>query len=147
MFSVRLEADKILKNSLAKERSTEMNITPTDTHEPSQGEQSKTESWIRKALKNFGAGAATGSGIAFPIIIMAQISQLGKDWFSDTFFIFFDIVVSPLVGIPIGGIGGLILGSIWKHRRAAIIGGAFSVLILAPLIYVLFSSCGALGGC
>ena len=35
----------------------------------------------------------------------------------------FDVLVAAIIGLPAGGIGGLIVGSIWKHPRASIVGG------------------------
>lgn len=126
-----------------------MKLEPTKTSEPSQPEQLKTESWSKKALRNFGVGAVSGSGIGFTTIIIMQFSWIGSAWFGGEYWFFLVIatIEGLLLGIPVGGFGGLILGSIWKHRRAAIIGGFIPVLILALVINWWTSGCAIFAGC
>jgi len=47
----------------------------------------------------------------------------------------FDLLVAAIIGLPAGGIGGLIVGSIWKHPRASIVGGIIFALILSVIVY------------
>lgn len=125
-----------------------MKIDPTETISSQQGEKPTTESGLMKALKNFGRGALTGIGIIFIAIILTQFYVLGSYWFDGiVFFPIIAIIGAFVLGLPTGGLGGLILGSIWKSPKAAIVGGAIAALILSPILFELFSSCALLGGC
>lgn len=128
-----------------------MKIEPTETDEQIQPVQPIIEARLKKALRYFGVGTAAGSSIAFTTIIIAQFSVFGTSLFQDIgflFFLFIAIIGGLFFGIPFGGFGGLILGSIWNYRIAAMIGGSLPMLILAPVIFGLFSrTCVLLGGC
>jgi hypothetical protein len=43
------------------------------------------------------------------------------------------LIGAVVLGLPVGGIGGLIVGSIWKHDKAAIFGGSIIALILLAI--------------
>ena len=47
----------------------------------------------------------------------------------------FDLPVAAIIGLPAGGVGGLIVGNIWKHPRASIVGGIIFALILSVIVY------------
>ncbi len=65
----------------------------------------------------------------------------------------FDLLLASfgaiIIGMPSGGIGGLIVGSIWKNDRAPIIGGIIVPLVLITILTILFIlvPCPFLGGC
>jgi hypothetical protein len=125
-----------------------MKLDPTGTISSQQEVKPTIETGFMNALKNFGRGALTGIGLVFIAIILTQFYVLGSYWFDG--FVFFTIIAiigALVLGLPTSGLGGLILGSIWKSPKAAIVGGAIAALLLSPIIFELFSSCALLGGC
>lgn len=96
-------------------------------------------------FKNFRMGAMAGSILGLILIIISQVVALRKYWSIGLLII--AIPGAIITGLPTGGIGGLILGSVWKNKWAAIIGGIVAWIIIAPALFRMFSSCGLLGGC
>ena len=98
-----------------------------------------TKQLAQIALKKFGMGAATASIVGLILIFFGPIESLGSNW---TIWLFLFIMMPRVLitGIPAGGIGGFILGSIWKYKRAAIIGGIVAEIIVAPVLFMMFSS-------
>jgi hypothetical protein len=98
-----------------------------------------TKQLTKTALKNFGTGAAIASLVGLMLVIINPVSAaaLGDYWTIEIFI----IVVIPRVlitGIPAGGIGGAILGSAWKYKWAAIIGGIVAEIFIAPVLFMMF---------
>ena len=105
-----------------------------------------TKQLTKTAFRNFAMGATTASIVGLILIIISQIVALGEYW-SIGLLLIIAIPGALITGIPTGGIGGVILGSFWKNKRAAIIGGIMAEIIIAPVLFMMFSSCGLLGGC
>ncbi|MFH2038591.1 MAG: hypothetical protein ABIJ65_04065, partial [Chloroflexota bacterium] len=74
-------------------------------------------------------GAIGGSIATFLVYLVLQSKDLNTSWVIP--FMILSIVWSLLFGIPAGGIGGLILASFWKNKRAAWIGGAIGGVLLS----------------
>jgi hypothetical protein len=102
-----------------------------------------TKQLAKTTLKNFGAGAAIASIVGLVLVIIKTVSAaaLGEYyyWTDESFLI---IVMSRVLitGIPAGGIGGAILGSTWKHKLAAIIGGIVGEILITPVLLMMFST-------
>jgi hypothetical protein len=63
-----------------------------------------------------------------------------------TSFLIAALLGSLILGLPAGGIGGLIVGRLWKQRIAAVIGGITLALVLLISAFFL-APCPYLGGC
>jgi hypothetical protein len=74
-------------------------------------------------------GATGGSTATFLVYLVLQSKDLNRSWVIP--FMILSIVWSLLFGIPAGGIGGLILASFWKNKRAAWIGGAIGGVLFS----------------
>ena len=70
------------------------------------------------------AGAIAGSATAFVVILIAQVTTANGYWVVELLII--AIPGALFLGISPGGIGGLILGFIWKNNKAAFVGGAIA---------------------
>ena len=105
-----------------------------------------TKQLAKTTLKNFGMGATTASIVGLILIIITQVAALDKYW-SVGLLLIIAIPGALITGVPTGGIGGVILGSVWRYKRAAIIGGFVAEIIITPILFMIFSSCGLLGGC
>ena len=104
-----------------------------------------TKKSAKITLKKIGLGTMSGSMTGFLLIIISQYFGIGKHW--SIWLLAIAIPGALIIGLFAGGIGGLILGSRWKHPKSAIIGGVVAITILSPGIFLLFSSCTLLGGC
>ena len=69
-------------------------------------------------------GATAGSAAAFLVNLVLQSEGVNSSWVIS--LIILSIFWALMFGIPAGGIGGLILASIWNNKKAAFIGGASS---------------------
>jgi hypothetical protein len=85
-------------------------------------------------------GATAGSAIAFVVLQIARVSVNHDSWFNwlngVVPSLIIDIPGALFFGISAGGIGGLILGNIWKNNKAAFVGGACAGLITS-FLYIL----------
>lgn len=98
------------------------------------GEIKKRKSWIYL----LGQGMITGTIFVLLAIVLFQIFLGGiDDWLIENLLP--DLLVAAIIGLPAGGIGGLIVGSIWKHPRASIVGGIIFASILSAIAYVILS--------
>jgi hypothetical protein len=82
-------------------------------------------------------GAVTASFVGLILIFFGPIESLGSNWTIWT-FLFIVIPRVLITGIPAGGIGGFILGSVWKYKWAAIIGGMVAEIFIAPVLFMMF---------
>jgi hypothetical protein len=98
---------------------------------------------FRLSLERFGVGGFSSLVVAFIFTALIHLVTLGKYW--DVFFLTVAVIVA-LVSLPIGGVGGLILGSVWKHNKAAMIGGVI-VGVLVPILFATLLTCPFFGGC
>jgi hypothetical protein len=96
-----------------------------------------TKQFVKAALIKIRSGAIAGSAIAFVVLQIAQVSANHDSWYN-----WFNGVIPSLIidisgalffGISAGGIGGLILGNIWKNNKAAFVGGAIAGVITSFL--------------
>jgi uncharacterized protein YacL len=97
------------------------------------GEIKKRKSWITL----LGQGMIAGIIFVLLAIVLFQLFLGGMDLLIPN--LLFDFPVAAIIGLPAGGIGGLIVGSIWKHPRASIVGGIIFALILSVIAYVILS--------
>jgi hypothetical protein len=79
-------------------------------------------------------GAMAGSATAFCVALVSQIDEVNGSWVIA--FLVLSITWGLLLGIPFGGMGGLILASIWKNKNSAYIGGASAVAMVALWWYI-----------
>jgi len=70
-----------------------------------------------------------GSAAALFLALVSQINEVNGSWV--VAFLVLSITWGLLLGIPSGGIGGLILASVWKNKRSAFIGGAMAGFLVA----------------
>ena len=98
---------------------------------------SVTKQFVKATLIKMRNGAIAGSAIAFVVLQIAQVSANHDSWYN-----WFNGVIPSLIidipgalffGISAGGIGGLILGNIWKNNKAAFVGGAIAGVITSFL--------------
>jgi hypothetical protein len=96
---------------------------------------------------------ATFGAIAIFVVLTSfwfLLLPLGGFWQLDSSeaasFLIAAILGGLVVGLPAGGIGGLIVGSLWKHKIAAVIGGIGLALVLLISAFFLVP-CPFLGGC
>ena len=84
-------------------------------------------------------GAIAGSAVALAVLLSAQTSSnhdSWNNWFNALIpYLIIDIPGGLIFGVSAGSIGGMILGSVWKNKKAVFVGGAiaggiFSVLYL-----------------
>ena len=85
---------------------------------------SVTKEFVRTTLIKMRAGAIAGSATAFVVILIAQVTTANGYWVVELLII--AIPGALFLGISPGGIGGLILGFIWKNNKAAFVGGAIA---------------------
>ena len=98
---------------------------------------SVTKQFVKATLIKMRNGAIAGSAIAFMVLQIAQVSANHDSWYN-----WFNGVIPSLIidipgalffGISAGGIGGLILGNIWKNNKAAFVGGAIAGVTISFL--------------
>ena len=95
---------------------------------------SVTKQFVKATLIKIRSGAIAGSATAFVVLQIAQVSANHDSWFNGVIpFLIIDIPGALFFGISAGGIGGLILGNIWKNNKAAFVGGAIAGVITSFL--------------
>lgn len=89
---------------------------------------------VKGAFYLLGRGAVFGA-IAICVVLASfwfLVLPLSGFWQLDaseaTSFLIAALLGSVILGLPAGGIGGLIVGGLWKHKIAAGIGGITLVL-------------------
>ena len=111
---------------------------------------SVTKQFVKATLIKMRNGAIAGSAIAFMVLQIAQVSanhDSWSNWFNGVIpSLIIDIPGALFFGISAGGIGGLILGNIWKNNKAAFVGGASAGLITS-FLFLFFYFCSFSGGC
>jgi hypothetical protein len=107
---------------------------------------------VKVGLYLFGRGAIFGAIAVFVLLasFWFLFLPLTGFWHLDSSeaasFLIAAMVGSLILGLPAGGIGGFIFGTLWKHRIAAIIGGVGLSLVLLISAFFL-APCPFLGGC
>jgi hypothetical protein len=83
---------------------------------------SVTKQFVKATLIKMRNGAIAGSAIAFVVLQIAQVSANHDSWYNWLNGVIpsliIDIPGALFFGISAGGIGGLILGNIWKNNKA-----------------------------
>ena len=101
---------------------------------------SVTKQFVKATLMKMRNGAIAGSAMAFAVLQIAQVSanhDSWSNWLNGVIpSLIIDIPGALFFGISAGGIGGLILGNIWKNNKASFVGGAMGGVI-ASLLYLL----------
>jgi hypothetical protein len=95
------------------------------------GGSSATKQLFKTTRQRIQIGATAGSAAAFLFYLVMQSEGINISWVISLIII--SIVWGLLLGIPAGGIGGFILASIWKNKKAAFIGGASAGAITSLL--------------
>lgn len=85
---------------------------------------STTKQLYENTRQKIWSGALAGIAATFLAYLVNQSEGLNLSWVVS--FLILSIVWALLFGIPSGGIGGLVLASIWKNKYAAFIGGAIA---------------------
>jgi hypothetical protein len=88
-------------------------------------------------------GSSAGVAATFLVYLVRQSEGLNTSWLVS--FVVLSIVWALLLGIPSGGIGGLILAAIWKNKYAVFIGGAITGAIFS-LCFILVNFGSQMGG-
>lgn len=107
---------------------------------------------VKAAFYLLGRGAIFGAITIFVVLasFWFLVLPLSGFWQLDlseaTSFLIAALLGSLLLGLPAGGIGGLIVGSLWKHTIAAVIGGITLALVFLISAFFL-APCPFLGGC
>jgi len=91
----------------------------------------ETKQLFKATFQKIRIGAMAGSVAAFVLVMISQINEVNGSWLV-AFFVL-SITWGLLFGIPFGGIGGLILASIWKNKKSAFVGGVSAVAIISLL--------------
>lgn len=101
---------------------------------------SVTKQFAKAILIKMKNGAIASSAIAFVVLQIARVSvnhHSWSNWLNGVIpSLIIDIPGALFFGISAGGIGGLILGNIWKNNKAAFVGGASAGLITS-FLYIL----------
>ena len=96
---------------------------------------SVTKQFAKAILIKMKNGAIAGSAIAFVVLQIARVSvshDSWSNWLNGVIpSLIIDIPGALFFGISAGGIGGLILGNIWKNNKAAFVGGAIAGVIIS----------------
>jgi hypothetical protein len=107
---------------------------------------------LKGYLYLFGRGAISGVIVVFVLLatLWFLILPLTGFWHLSNSEVFIFLIVALLgsivLGLPAGGIGGVVVGSIWKAVNAAIIGGVIFALVSLTILFLLIP-CPFLGGC
>lgn len=88
-----------------------------------------TKQQFRTTSRIIRKGMVAGCIAAFGVYLVLQSKDLNSSWILA--FSLLSIIWSLLFGIPFGGMGGMLLASIWKNRLAPTIGGASAGAIIA----------------
>ena len=103
---------------------------------------SATKQSVKATLIKIRNGAIAGSAVAFVELQITYASSNHDSWYNwfqgliPTLII--DILGALVFGISAGSIGGLILGSIWKNKKAVFVGGAIAGGIIS-FLYLLIA--------
>jgi magnesium-transporting ATPase (P-type) len=93
----------------------------------------KPKSWIYL----LGQGIIAGIISILLGLVLYQLFLGGLELMLPNFL--FDLLIAAIIGLPSGGIGGLLVGSIWRHPRASIVGGIIFAFILLCIVLVVAS--------
>ena len=91
---------------------------------------SATKQSVKATLIKMRNGAIAGSAVALVILQIVYASSNHASWYNwfqgliPTLII--DIPGALIFGISAGSIGGMILGSLWKNKKAVFVGGAIA---------------------
>jgi len=85
---------------------------------------SSTKQFVKATLINMRNGAIAGSATAIVVTTIVQVIAFG--YFAFVPFFFLAIPGGLFFGISPGGISGLLLGKIWKNKKATFVGGAIA---------------------
>jgi hypothetical protein len=91
---------------------------------------SATKQSVKATLIKIRNGAIAGSAVAFVMLQIASASSNHASWYN--WFnglipsLIIDIPGALIFGVSAGSIGGMILGSIWKNKKAEFVGGAIA---------------------
>lgn len=77
----------------------------------------------------FKQGAISGGISVLLAIALYQLPLLG----TAPSLLIMAFLGAVVLGLPVGGMGGLIVGGIWKHDKAAIFGGVLIALVLLAI--------------
>jgi hypothetical protein len=97
--------------------------------------------------RRFGLGAISGWLVVFLAIASFQIAVFRP---FEPLFLIVAAISATLFGLLPGGIGGLILGSIWEHSKAPVIGGVIATVLFLGIflsVYRFDAFCALMGGC
>ena len=98
---------------------------------------SVTKQCVKATLIKIRSGAVAGSAIAFVVLQIAQVSANHDSWSNWLNGVIPSLIINIpgalFFGISAGGIGGLILGNIWKNNKATFVGGAIAGVITSFL--------------
>ena len=96
-----------------------------------------TKQFVKATLIKMRNGVIVGSATAFVVLQIARVSvnhDSWSNWLNGVIpSLIIDIPGALFFGISAGGIGGLILGSIWKNNKATFIGGAIAGVVTSFL--------------
>jgi len=105
---------------------------------------SATKHFVKAALIKIRSGALAGSAIAFVVLQIARVSANHDSWYNWLNGVIPSLIIDVpgalFFGISAGGIGGLILGSIWKNNKATFVGGAIAGVITSFLFILNYIS-------
>jgi hypothetical protein len=103
---------------------------------------STTKQFVKATLIKTRSGALAGSAIAFVVLQIARVSvnhDSWSNWLNGVIpSLIIDIPGALFFGISAGGIGGLILGNIWKNNKTAFVGGAIAGVITSFLFILTY---------
>jgi len=103
---------------------------------------SATKQSVKATLIKIRNGAIAGSAVAFVVLQIAHASSNHDSWYNwfHGFIpsLIIDIPGALVFGVSAGTIGGMILGSIWKNKKAVFVGGAIAGGIIS-FLYLLIA--------
>lgn len=85
-------------------------------------------------LQKIRRGVLAGSASGILIAMLSQVKDLNGSWV--VAFLVLSITWGLLLGVSFGGLGGLTLGSIWKNKGSAYIGGVIAAAAVALYWYI-----------
>jgi len=92
---------------------------------------SSTKQLYETTRQKIQSGAVAGVAAALIVYMVTQSKDLNLSWVVP--FLILSILWALIFGIPCGGLGGLVLASIWKNKYAAYFGGAITTAIFSYL--------------
>jgi hypothetical protein len=103
---------------------------------------SATKQLVKATLIKIRNGTIAGSAVAFVVLQIALASSNHDswyNWFNGFIPSLFVVIPGALIfGISAGSIGGMILGSKWKNKKAVFVGGAIAGGIMS-FLYLLIA--------